>query len=620
MMIVPSLALSLRLDTPNLLFVYGHSLLVYTGFASVVKLIVYYRFGMYKHLWRYASIEEVGVILISVLSAGFVFSVIYLVVLPLFPAIPQRIPRSVPLIDLMLSLLLHGGIRVMSRLYVTEQRRRVRNHDTSRRVLIVGAGNSGTMIAREMLRHTDGQLVPVAFVDDDHRKLGGVIHRLPVLGSRDAIPEICREYNIAQILIAMPSVSGRVIQSVLKIIEPLKVSTRILPSVSEIVGETVELSHLRSVRIDDLLRRDPVKTDMSNVRGMLSGMRVMVTGAGGSIGGEICRLVAQCSPSELLLLGHGENSIHEISRELASRYPRLQYRTIVADIRDVDRIRDIFMENRPQVVYHAAAHKHVPLMEVNAIDAVSNNVGGTITMLRSALLAGVERFILISTDKAVQPRSIMGVTKRLAEIAVQLCAREYNAKYSAVRFGNVLGSRGSVVPIFQQQIDAGGPVTVTHPDMKRYFMTIPEAVQLVLQASTLEGNGEIYVLDMGEPVRIVDLAEDLIRLTGKEPYRDISIEFSGLRSGEKLSEALFRPGEVYRRSEHEKIFTILDPTFDESARHNGSARILASCDAFEQWVRSELLTLTEPAQILRHIHKIIPEFEHSLVGGTDITE
>lgn len=620
MMIVPSLALSLRLDTPNLLFVYGHSLLVYTGFASVVKLIVYYRFGMYKHLWRYASIEEVGVILISVLSAGFVFSVIYLVVLPLFPAIPQRIPRSVPLIDLMLSLLLHGGIRVMSRLYVTEQRRRVRNHDTSRRVLIVGAGNSGTMIAREMLRHTDGQLVPVAFVDDDHRKLGGVIHGLPVLGSRDAIPEICREYNIAQILIAMPSVSGRVIQSVLKIIEPLKVSTRILPSVSEIVGETVELSHLRSARIDDLLRRDPVKTDMSNVRGMLSGMRVMVTGAGGSIGGEICRLVAQCSPSELLLLGHGENSIHEISRELASRYPRLQYRTIVADIRDVDRIRDIFMENRPQVVYHAAAHKHVPLMEVNAIDAVSNNVGGTITMLRSALLAGVERFILISTDKAVQPRSIMGVTKRLAEIAVQLCAREYNAKYSAVRFGNVLGSRGSVVPIFQQQIDAGGPVTVTHPDMKRYFMTIPEAVQLVLQASTLEGNGEIYVLDMGEPVRIVDLAEDLIRLTGKEPYRDISIEFSGLRSGEKLSEALFRPGEVYRRSEHEKIFTILDPTFDESARHNGSARILASCDAFEQWVRSELLTLTEPAQILRHIHKIIPEFEHSLVGGTDITE
>jgi len=612
-LLVPAFALALRLDTAVVLQAYIPDLLAYICLSMLIKLLVFYRFGMYRHLWRYASIEEVGVILISILSAGFVFSIVYLLVLPVFPDIPQKIPRSVPAIDVMLSLMLHGGIRLIGRMYSTEQRKRQRNGGHGdRRVLIIGAGNSGTMIAREMIRHPDGDLTPIGYIDDDPRKAGGVIHGIPVFGSRRLIPDIVREYHVSQVLIAMPSVSGRVIQSFLKIIEPLRVSTRILPSVSELVGDTVEMRHFRSVRIDDLLRREPVKTDMREVRSMLKGKRVLLTGAGGSIGGELARLIAQCDPDEMWLLGHGENSIHSIERELQEKYPHVSIHSVIADIRDRKRLCEVFRRAKPEIVYHAAAHKHVPLMESNAIDAVSNNVLGTLAVMSCAREVGSEQLTLISTDKAVSPTSVMGATKRLAEIAVQLCAREHGVNYAVVRFGNVLGSRGSVVPIFMEQIEAGGPITITHPEMKRYFMTIPEAVQLVLQASALRGKGDVYVLDMGEPVRIVDLAEDLIRFSGREPYKDIKIQFSGLRAGEKLNEALFREGEVFKRSRHEKIFTVLDPTFALSSSlisGNGSERILSSLAEFETWVRYKLLTLDDRDALLEEMRLIIPEIE-----------
>ncbi len=615
MLLIPSMALTLRLDDVSTVQSSWASLLVYTLFAALVKLVIYFRLGMYKHIWRYASIEEVTVILVAVFTAGITFNIAYLLLLPLFPSIPHSIPRSVPAIDLILSLLIHGGIRLLSRIYSTEQKKKQRPHDRfEKSVLIIGAGNSGTMIAKEILRDPGGSMRPVGFIDDDPAKQGGVIYGIPVLGNREAIPEVCKKFNVSQILIAMPSASGREIQSVLKIVEPLKIKTRTLPGVSELLTDTVELRQFREIRIDDLLRRDPVRTDITRVKEMLEGERVLVTGAGGSIGSELCRLIAQVGPAELCLLGHGENSIHSIHRELREKHPALDMSTVIADIRDPGRMRAVFEKHRPAFIYHAAAHKHVPLMEENAVDALTNNVQGTINLLRNARDAQVRSFTLISTDKAVEPRSIMGVTKRLAELALQLMSREYSLPYSAVRFGNVLGSRGSVVPIFMDQIAAGGPVTVTHRDMRRYFMTIPEAVQLVLQASTLHGKGEIYVLDMGDPVRVLDLAQDLINLSGLTPYKDIAIRFSGLRPGEKLVESLFREGETYTRSRHEKIFSVVDRMMNGSGAlpELGSNGVrISTVEDFEKYVGETLLpaSVHDRLAFAGHVRVLVPEFD-----------
>jgi len=337
-----------------------------------------------------------------------------------------------------------------------------------------------------------------------------------------------------------------------------------VPGIYELLGGAVRLQQLRDVQIEDLLRRAPIQTDTAQVAALLRGKRVLVTGAGGSIGSELCRQILRCSPASLILLGHGENSIFDISNELKVESSRFapqpsnlkpcNLQPVIADIRFPERLTAVFAEHRPEIVFHAAAHKHVPLMEDNAVDAVLNNILGTQRVVEASIAAGVERFVLISTDKAVNPTSVMGVTKRIAELLVEAAARQTGCSYVAVRFGNVLGSRGSVVPFFQRQIAAGGPVTVTHPDVRRYFMTIPEAVQLVLQAAALGHGGEVFVLDMGQPVRIIDLARDLIRLSGLEPEHDIEIRFTGMRPGEKLFEELFAADEEYGRTRHEKIF------------------------------------------------------------------
>ncbi len=548
----------------------GSGLLFFTLLAVLVIPAIFYTFGIYARYWLYASVEEVLLLGSAVAMGAAVIGAISLIVLSLAPAGTLALPRSIPFIFFPLAMFVTAGPRFALRLYAQYARRRSNlSTDGSTRpirpVLVMGAGDAGTMIVRELQRNPAVNMEVVGYVDDDPRKRSARIMGVPVLGNRRVIPELVKTYHIELVIIAMPTAPGKEIREIVRVCEQAKVKAQIMPGIYEVLNGTVSVSQLRNVQIEDLLRREPVDTDIDAVRSLLAGRRVMVTGGGGSIGGELCRQILRCGPAELVVLGHGENSIFEICNELirqvriemlpgSDRPPRIT--PVIADIRFADRIRSVFEHYRPQVVFHAAAHKHVPLMEDNPTEAVGNNVLGTRNLLDAAAAVETERFVMISTDKAVKPTSIMGASKRVAELLVHQTAARINRPYVAVRFGNVLGSRGSVVLTFKQQIAAGGPVTVTDPEMKRFFMTIPEAVQLVLQASVLGQGGEVFMLDMGEPVKIVDLARDLIELSGLEVGRDIDIAFTGIRPGEKLFEELFIPGETYQRTEHQKIFVI----------------------------------------------------------------
>jgi FlaA1/EpsC-like NDP-sugar epimerase len=430
-----------------------------------------------------------------------------------------------------------------------------------KRVLIVGAGVAGAMILKELKLNPQLSLDPVGLLDDDPAKQDVRIHGVPVLGKLRDLGEIVPSLGVEEVIIAMPTASGKTIRKVVQMCKEANVPSKTIPGMFEIISGSATVEQIRDVDIEDLLRRGVVKTDTEGVANVLRGARVMVTGAGGSIGSELCRQISTFEPDELILVGHGENSIFNIAHELksvaamrlkAGQHP-CRLHTVIADVRDRERMRQVFQHHRPTVVFHAAAHKHVGLMEENIPDAVTNNVLGTQILVDLSGQFSVERFVMISSDKAVNPTCMMGVTKRVAELVVHEAAERTGRPFVSVRFGNVLGSRGSVVPIFKQQIAAGGPVLVTHPDVKRYFMTIPEAVQLVLQAAIMGEGGEIFVLDMGEPIKIVDLARDLIRLSGLEEGRDIDIQFIGLQRGEKLAEDLFFASESVERSAHEKI-------------------------------------------------------------------
>ena len=428
----------------------------------------------------------------------------------------------------------------------------------------MGAGDAGSMIAQE-LQHSDMlKLELVGFVDDDPNKIGISFHGSTVLGARDAIPRLVKNYRIQEVIIAMPSSPGKTIREIVALCEQARVPSKTVPGMYGIISGKVGVNLLRNIEIEDLLRREPVKTDMAAVAEFIRGKRVLVTGGGGSIGSELCRQILRAEPAEMSILGHGENSIFEIMTELGAAIREKTagllpgdattlLHPIIADIRNAERVAAIFHQRQPELVFHAAAHKHVPLMERNVAEAVSNNVIGTHNLLNAARAANVRHFVMISTDKAVNPTSVMGATKRVAELLMRQTALDTGKPYVAVRFGNVLGSRGSVVLTFKRQIAAGGPITITHPEMQRYFMVIPEAVQLVLQAAVMGRGGEIFMLDMGEPVKIVNLARDMIRLSGLEVGRDIEINFSGIRPGEKLFEELFSEGENYGRTAHEKI-------------------------------------------------------------------
>jgi len=553
----PILALTLRATLPwekN----YGQALLIFIGVAILVKLPTFYAFRLYRRFWRYASVDEMITIGEAVFIATVLVTAITWGIEGLGVFMKTSLPRSLPIIDGILTMLFVSGTRFMLR--VAEYlRTSSSNGDPSKRVLIAGAGDAGEMVVREIRSSRMISLEPVGFVDDNPYKQGVVIHGMRVLGKLEEIPELVKEYRIQEVIIAMPTASGATIRQIVRQCEQAGVPSRSVPGIYELLDGRVSISRLREVRIEDLFRREPVNLDSNDVVKMIAGKRVLVTGAGGSIGTEVCMQVARSLPAQLIALGHGENSLFQLTsqvlklRSVVNRSGNPIINIVVADIRDYQRLDNIFTSFSPQIVFHAAAHKHVHLMEENVEDAVTNNVLGTSNLLQISKNHRVERFVLISTDKAVEPTCIMGATKRVAEKLVQATGYEMGQPYVVVRFGNVLGSRGSVVPIFQRQIEEGGPITVSHPEAERYFMTIPEAVFLVLQAASIGKGGEIFVLDMGDRIKVLDLAQDMIELSGLKPGKDIEIKYIGLRPGEKKIEALFSQDEYPRSTEHEKI-------------------------------------------------------------------
>ncbi len=524
--------------------------------ALVVKPVVFWAFGLYRRFWAYASTKEamliIGAVAVNVLLMIGYYLFTFAVGLP-------RIPRSIPFIDGLVSLVLTGGMRFSIRLLseLMQARRRLPGSGATKRVLIAGAGDAGALVAREMQRNPQLRMIPVGFLDDAPEKLNQRIHGVQVLGGLDHVRRIAIEQEADEVVMAIPSASGDVFRKLSDLCRKGKIPFLTMPGLYELIGGRVSAGRLRNVEVSDLLRRAPAHTADQAVGYALSGKRVMVTGAGGSIGFELCRQIARWGPSEILMLGHGENSIFEALLALGEDYHELALHPVIADIRDRTRLEAVFHAHAPQVVFHAAAHKHVPLMEINVEDAFSNNVLGTRNLVDLALAGDTERLVLISSDKAIRPASVMGATKRLAELIVLDAARRSGKPFVSVRFGNVLGSRGSVIPVFKRQIARGGPVTVTHPDMERYFMTIPEAVHLVLQAAILGEGGETLLLRMGKPVRIVSLAEDLIRLSGLEPGKDVPIVFTGVRPGEKLSEQLWEDETALRETNHPDILRLV---------------------------------------------------------------
>ena len=522
----------------------------------IIKPLVYIRFGLYRHLWAYASIDELRLIVMAVATSSVSVTLIMLLLQRL--NVFTGFPRSVPIIDFLLSLLAVGGIRMGIRLVASQKAARATRaaQKYMKRVLIVGAGEAGVMVCKEMLKNPQLHLKPIGFIDDDKNKISQEVNGVRVLGLISQVDSLIDRYYVDTVLFAIPSAPGRVLRLVSDVCRQKEVPFQTMPGIYELLGGSVNINRVREVEITDLLRRDPVKLDQDNVGPILRDKTVLITGAGGSIGSEIARQTARWNPKKMLLLGHGENSIFTTLFRLNSEFPDLDVEPLIVDVRDLKRVRWAFEKYRPQIVFHAAAHKHVHLMEVNISEAVTNNIIGTQNIVRTAKEFNVERFVMISTDKAVRPVNIMGASKRVAENIVLNESIGTDAKYTVVRFGNVLGSRGSVVPIFQEQIRKGGPVTVTDPKMERYFMTIPEAVYLVLEAAGLSNNRETFVLDMGKQVRILDLAEDLIRLSGLEPGRDIEIQFTGVRPGEKLSEDLWNKGQVLEPTVHPDIFKL----------------------------------------------------------------
>ncbi|MEO8356750.1 MAG: nucleoside-diphosphate sugar epimerase/dehydratase [Chloroflexota bacterium] len=544
---------ALRLDVGELPY-YFPAVVLMCAVALIIKIPVYYFFGLYRRLWMYASTGELRLITVAVTTASVLTSGVMAVLIVTGRVLPGM-PRTALGIDWLLSLILIGGSRFALRI-LSEQTLAVRPAGSGKRALVIGAGDAGALVVRELQKSSQLNLTPIGFLDDDPAKQKHAIYGVTVIGTVSDLPSIIDLHRVNEVIIAIPSAPGQLVRTVNDVCRLKGISSRTVPGIYELIGGKVSVNRLREVDITDLLRREPVRVNDAAVGATLEGKRVLVTGAGGSIGRELCRQIARRNPAALILLGHGENSIFEILLELRHDYPSLLLPPVIADIRNPERLDCVFKEHQPQVVFHAAAHKHVPLMETNIVEAVSNNVIGTRNVVQAAQDYRVERFVLISTDKAVRPSSIYGATKRLAEMIVLNAARESQHAFTVVRFGNVLGSRGSIIPIFKQQIANGGPITITHPDMFRFFMTIPEAVYLVLQAASMENGGETFVLNMGEPVRILDLAEDLIRLSGLEPYRDIDISFTGIRPGEKLTEELWEDGTPLAQTLHPDIFRL----------------------------------------------------------------
>ncbi len=559
--------------------------------ATAATIIILWVLRLYNSLWTYAGIKELErVVFGSVLSTVF-----YVILIYVFHYDEYRLPRSFYFLYFCLLLI----ILAVSRFGYRVARTMIRNYVDRKygsNVMVIGAGEAGSMIIREMTNNDDTHKTVCCVIDDSKEKIGNYILGVKVVGNTDDIPYYAEKYNIREIIIAIPSISKKETGRIVNICKGTKCALKILPGIKELVDGGTKLSQLRNVQIEDLLERGSIEVDIDSVMGFVTGRTVLVTGGGGSIGSELCRQLARHGVGQLLIVDIYENNAYEIEQELRRDYPDLNLVVMIASVRNTKRIDLIFEKYKPEIVFHAAAHKHVPLMEVSPNEAVKNNVYGTLKTVRAADKHGVERFILISTDKAVNPTNVMGATKRLCEMIIQTYDRISKTEFVAVRFGNVLGSNGSVIPLFKKQIEEGGPVTVTHPDIVRFFMTIPEAVSLVLQAGAFAKGGEIFVLDMGEPVKIRTLAENLIRLSGYVPYQDIDIKFTGLRPGEKLYEEVLMDEEGLQNTANSLIHIGKPIKMDYDD-------FLARIDDFYDYVKEE------PDDIREKLMELVPTYK-----------
>ena len=576
----------------------GWLVAVFAALTSM-KLIASTTFGLHRQSWRRFGFLDAPIVAGSMASVGLVAS-LALLVAPI-PAVPV----GLPLLDAMLSLLLMLGARGGVRYLEEDRTRRSPSARRTRNVVLVGAGEAGSIMVREILRHPETGMNPIGFLDDDPGKAGMKISSVPVLGKMADIADVIVRKGVEEVLICVPSADGGAVR---RIIERARgaaphVVVRTIPALHELLSGKVQINRIRSVTIDDLLRRPTVELDVAHILDYLHGKRVMVTGAGGSIGSELVRQICGFQPKELILFGHGENSIYQLERELDVDWPGIKYRSVIAAVQNVVRLENVFTTYRPEVIFHTAAHKHVPLMEQNPEEAVFNNIVGSRNLVELAVKYGVTHFVNISTDKAVNPTSVMGASKRLAELVVQAQAVGSGTSFSIVRFGNVLASNGSVVPRFVDQIKKGGPVTVTDPRATRFFMTIPEACGLILQATHITQGGEIYVLDMGEPVRVLDIAHNLIRLYGYEPGRDIEVRIIGLRPGEKLHESLVDATEHAERLAQAKLFRIRGRCPDRK-RQGDLLAVLEWC-----------LDERDEAEAMRVLHALVPGFRREPSAG-----
>lgn len=519
-----------------------------------IKMVIFGYFGLYSGLWRYASVDDIWrIIKAHVLAAlCFVAAVVFIHSFSGFP-------RTVFVLDCILSFCFVAGIRFFTRLFRETFRPVLASK--RRRAIIIGAGEAGVMVLREARINPNANIEIVGFIDDDRNKKNLRVQGVGILGTRKDIASVVEKYGIDEVIIAIPSAKGEVIRSIISHCQIPSVRIRIVPGLQKILNGDFEVKP-RDVKPEDLLGRETVSINEKEIQGYLSGKVVLVTGAGGSIGSFLCRQIVNFSPKEILLFDHNENDVYYLGIEFSTKYPQIKFKTIIGDIKDIGLLKSVFSLYKPQVVFHAAAHKHVPLMEENPIAAVKNNVLGSRNLIYAAHHYKAERFVLISTDKAVNPINIMGLSKRLAEIFLQAKSKRSKTKFMAVRFGNVLGSDGSVVPLFKKQIEAGGPITITHPETTRYFMSIKEAVLLVLQAGAIGNGGEIFILDMGEQIKIMDLARDLVALSGLELNKDILVEYVGLRPGEKISEELLLDKDKDKTTKHDKIYICEADGFD----------------------------------------------------------
>lgn len=530
----------------NIPFKYFQDIQPLYFFSTIYCVGSFYLFGLYRKVWRYASVQELVTIIKAISIA---YSPLIIIVFWLKGVI---YPRSAIVISFLLALIFIGGIRFILRL--VSEKELFSRLQAGKRLLIIGADDAGEMIVREILRNYHLGYCPVGIIDEDKDKLNIKIHGIPVIGNRSDIPKIIKTRSIEEIVITTPKPA--IVKEIISSCGEIPVKIKIVPSIGDMIDGNVQIKNMRDVQIEDLLEREPVCFDCSEVSSYIKDKCVLVTGGGGSIGSEVCRQIVNYKPSKIIVLGHGENSVHEITLEL-TRQKEVEIISFIGDIRDKIRMEFLFSKLKPNVIFHTAAHKHVPLMEQNVYEAVYNNIFGTKLLVELALKNNVERFIFLSTDKAVNPTNIMGITKKVAENIVRLKGSEKSCKFIIVRFGNVLDSAGSVIPTFRRQISMGGPVTVTHQDMTRFFMTIPEAVMLVLQAGGLGEAGDIFILEMGEQINILELARNLIKLSGFEPYQDIPIEITGIRPGEKLHEELLNYGERVSQTSREKILKLI---------------------------------------------------------------